>query len=596
MSIQSELDRINGAKSDIITSIEGKGVNVPEGAKIDDLATYVNAIVPASDIPAAGTSLGLVKSGGDVTISNGVITVNDLTSKYATPTYVDGKFEALEDAIPTKTSQLTNNSGFATETYVNNKVAGIVDSSPEALDTLNELAAALGDNPNFSTDVLNLIGQKASQADLDDLSVDVENLTTEVGKKANASSLHKVATSGSYNDLTNKPTIPTKTSQLTNDSSYASTAGNNTFTGSNVFMNNRFAVKATASTDDSWINLTNSSNGAYYAFGIRRPYANYGLQMKYHPDASNQDTSRPGDANGTADIYYDIYHQGNYWRMPTATTSVSGLMSAADKTKVNGLASVATSGSYNDLTNKPTIPTAVTVDSALSSTSTNPVQNKAIYAALGGKADNADIDQLHQMYNDTYTELGKKANDADLKTVAKTGSYNDLTNKPTIPAAVTVDSSLSSTSTNPVQNKVIKTALDGKQPSGSYVTTNNTGVQSIEGGLVVGGTTATATGKGRIMLTGSTNPLIGLQAIDASGTQLTPYYFQVSNDVMYIGPTSSKALAFDSNGNTSIPAALTVSGDITENGSKLSSKYVTNTKLEEVLGSYVNDIDALLGG
>ena len=73
------------------------------------------------------------------------------------------------------------------------------------------------------------------------------------------------------------------------------------------------------------------------------------------------------------------------------------------------LATVATSGSYNDLTNKPTIPAAVTVDSALSSTSTNPVQNKIINTALNGKMDKVT-----------------------LATVATSGSYNDLTNKPTI--------------------------------------------------------------------------------------------------------------------------------------------------------------------
>lgn len=55
-----------------------------------------------------------------------------------------------------------------------------------------------------------------------------------------------------------------------------------------------------------------------------------------------------------------------------ATTSVAGLMSAEDKTKLNGIATGATK---------------VTVDSALSSTSTNPVQNKAINTALGNKVD-----------------------------------------------------------------------------------------------------------------------------------------------------------------------------------------------------------------
>ena len=53
-------------------------------------------------------------------------------------------------------------------------------------------------------------------------------------------------------------------------------------------------------------------------------------------------------------------------------------------------------------------------------------------------------------------------NKPTLSTVATTGDYDDLTNKPTIPAAVTVDSALSSTSTNPVQNKVINSALSDK--------------------------------------------------------------------------------------------------------------------------------------
>ncbi len=52
---------------------------------------------------------------------------------------------------------------------------------------------------------------------------------------------------------------------------------------------------------------------------------------------------------------------------------------------ITGLSAVATSGSYNDLTDKPNIPASATVDSELSSTSTNPVQNKVIYNALLNK-------------------------------------------------------------------------------------------------------------------------------------------------------------------------------------------------------------------
>ena len=50
--------------------------------------------------------------------------------------------------------------GKTTETYVDTELAALVDSSPAALDTLNELAAALGDDPNFATTVNNNIATK----------------------------------------------------------------------------------------------------------------------------------------------------------------------------------------------------------------------------------------------------------------------------------------------------------------------------------------------------------------------------------------------------------------------------------------------------
>ena len=54
---------------------------------------------------------------------------------------------------------LTNNS-YATQTYVNTAVSNLVDAAPGTLNTLNELAAALGDDPNFATTVAASIGTK----------------------------------------------------------------------------------------------------------------------------------------------------------------------------------------------------------------------------------------------------------------------------------------------------------------------------------------------------------------------------------------------------------------------------------------------------
>jgi hypothetical protein len=45
------------------------------------------------------------------------------------------------------------------KTYTDNKVASLVDSAPGTLDTLNELAQALGDDPNFATTITNQLSE-----------------------------------------------------------------------------------------------------------------------------------------------------------------------------------------------------------------------------------------------------------------------------------------------------------------------------------------------------------------------------------------------------------------------------------------------------
>lgn len=58
--------------------------------------------------------------------------------------------------------------------FVQNAVSGLVGAAPETLDTLNELATALGNDPNFATTVSNQIGKKANQTDLEELSTKVD--------------------------------------------------------------------------------------------------------------------------------------------------------------------------------------------------------------------------------------------------------------------------------------------------------------------------------------------------------------------------------------------------------------------------------------
>ncbi|HGH3381610.1 TPA: phage tail protein [Klebsiella quasipneumoniae] len=68
-------------------------------------------------------------------------------------------------------AQTVNNTQIATTAFVKSAVAGLVGSSPEALNTLNELAAALGNDPNFATTVMNaLAGKQPLDATLTNLS------------------------------------------------------------------------------------------------------------------------------------------------------------------------------------------------------------------------------------------------------------------------------------------------------------------------------------------------------------------------------------------------------------------------------------------
>ena len=111
-----------------------------------------------------------------------------------------------------------------------------------------------------------------------------------------------------------------------------------------------------------------------------------------------------------------------------ATASANGLMSKADKAKLDGIAAGATK---------------VTVDSALSDASANPLQNKVIAAALDGKAGTAAATQ-------SANGLMSKADKAKLDGIAAGATK------------VTVDSVVSASSVNPVQNKAIKQYVDSR--------------------------------------------------------------------------------------------------------------------------------------
>ena len=156
---------------------------------------------------------------------------------------------------------------------------------------------AITDYELFSKGFGYLDDKKADKSEIPDVSEFVKKDTTELENYPLKSSLSDVAFSGDYEDLSDKPTIPTKTSDLDNDSGFI-TKDVNDLTYYTLSSN-----LSSVATSGNYNDLSNKPT---------------------IPDVSNFITKDVNDLT-----YYTLS---------------------------SNLSSVATSGSYNDLSNKPTIP------------------------------------------------------------------------------------------------------------------------------------------------------------------------------------------------------------------------------------------------
>ena len=291
------------------------GTNTYTGANYISKETNLTDAVLQLDeeIKATNDNLTLEHENANATYATKAELTDYLTKTDASNTY-QPKGNYLT-TIPSEyvTDSELNAKGYQTEAQVAAKVASLVDSAPETLDTLNELAAALGDDPNFATTVTNQIAQKA----------DKTTATTSTAGLMSA---------------TDKDRIDKLYTSLSNFGPITHVLDNNAFTQEDGNLKFNFACTdpAKGSTSKSTYNLN----------------------------------------------------------VPLATQSQAGAMSASDKSKLDGIASGA---------NK------TTVDSALSSTSTNPVQNKVINSALAGKAASSHTHTISQITNLQSTLDGKAA-------------------------------------------------------------------------------------------------------------------------------------------------------------------------------------------
>lgn len=351
-------------------------------------------------------------------VSQGFLTEHQDLTNYATKDYVAAAVEDIEtggvsievvDTLPAHPEEnviyLTRKSDSDTDNIYNEWIwvadtesyELIGDTSSGVIPDLSDYATKQWVEAKGYLVSDNLIGY-ATVSDLADFATK-DYVDDELANKANSADLAAVATSGDYEDLSNKPIIPDISNLAAADISFSNpdkyTIYDNPTVQSVLLEVDNNAVRksrlATVATSGDYNDLANKPSIP----------STSGLASESYVDNAVAAITVP---TKTSDLTNDSDFIDSGALAPFAQTA--------------DLATVATSGSYNDLTDKPTIPAA---------------PDLTPYA--------------------TKQELTAKADSASLASVATSGDYDDLTNKPTIPVLPTLATVATSGSYNDLSDK-----------------------------------------------------------------------------------------------------------------------------------------------
>lgn len=336
-----------------------------------------------------------------LTAGTGITIENNVISATAEP-QVQADWTENDTSSPAYIKHRPDLSQYATDQEL---TAGLATKQ----DTISDLAtiragAAAGatavqpaDLSSYATDAELTSGLSTKQDTINDLST-IRSGAAAGSTAVQPADLATVATTGDYDDLINKPTIPTKTSDLTNDSGFITDAD--------------APVKDVQVEGVSVVNAQGIAEISIPASGV--------LDVEV-------DGTSVVNAQGVAEIDLSGYATtqalttglaGKQDTISDLATIRSGAAEGATAVQPGDLATVATTGSYDDLSDKPTIPAA----------------------------------QVNSDWN-SNSGVSQILNKPQLSTVATTGDYDDLSNKPSIPAAQVNSDWNSSSGVSEILNK-----------------------------------------------------------------------------------------------------------------------------------------------
>jgi hypothetical protein len=237
----------------------GTGISITDGAISTTITQYTDS--------AARTAISITDAGGDGSLaynnSTGVIT-------YTGPSASDVRAHfSAGTGIAITNGSVAVDSTIATKTYADNAattaVANVIDTAPEALNTLNELAAALGDDANFATTVTTSIGTKLDSSAVsafgltlvDDADAAAARTTLGLGTAATtASTAYATAAQGATADAA----LPAADFNTTFDTRLGTKSTTNLTEGTNLYFTNARARGAVSASGDL---SYNSTTGAF---------------------------------------------------------------------------------------------------------------------------------------------------------------------------------------------------------------------------------------------------------------------------------------------------------------------------------------------
>ena len=465
--------------------------------------------------------------------------ITKLDSTYTTLTINDIN-GLTESEINTK----VNESITTANTYTDTKISNLVGSAPSTLDTLEEIANALGEDANLSATLMEKIGEnttlitnetnvretvdssleKKIAAEITDRTNAINDLSSNLKDEEDSRTLADTNLQSAIDNLKSdvSSTYATKTEVDTKQDkgNYAEyTANANITYGVNTGKTYTYSQSPMVLSNGIVLGGTSSNAGLMTRgiCGVTSPattgactksnlYLNYDGDNKYERVAV-LGAGNGGDAitTSTSSSTDPTYTYGRTYSAVRGDQMVNYV-----NAKVGTLSTVAHTGSYTDLTNKPSaysLPTASSTTLGGIKIGDNLSISNGVLSAIQGTVDLTP-------YAKTADVSSTYATKSSLATVATSGKYSDLSGTPTAlknPNALTftgslsgtydgssaktlvipvVDSDLSSTSTNALQNKVIYSNLELKAPIESPTFTGTVTIPTL---LVTGDVTAGGT-------------------------------------------------------------------------------------------------------